>query len=455
MKRRRISALAVMMFLVCGLAACAHIGTYEKREAPETSISTEGVNLAGSRQTVGAKEAETMLTWAVWDIQTTNYWKALAEAYTEAHPDVKIEMVDLGSEDYSSVITTELSVSGAKFDVITIKDMPGYENLMAKSALEPLCRWVEKDGLDVSTYQGITDQLLAEGELYQMPFRSDFWLLFYNKDLFDELGVPYPENDMTIDEYDRLVRRVTRKEGQKRIYGAHYHTWRSTVQLFGILDGRHSILDGTYEFTKPYYEMVKQQEKDGVCRTYVDTNVSQLHYSAAFAAGNTATMNMGSWYINTLLSGLESGAYEKSRCQNWGIVHYPHPEGTKAGTTLGAITGLAISTASEQKDEAWEFIKFAASEKGAEIIARTGTIPAVMSEKVIEILTGLEGFPKDAASREALTTAKIYLEAPYDSRISEINTILDEYHKDIMDGSISIDAGIQKMNEEIAWKSKF
>ena len=75
-----------------------------------------------------------------------------------------------------------------------------------------------------------------------------------------------------------------------------------------------------------------------------------------------------------------------------------------------------------------------------------------MTEKVIEILTGLEGFPKDEASREALTTYRIYLEAPCDSRISEINTILDEYHKDIMDGSISIDDGIQKMNEEIAWR---
>ena len=30
----------------------------------------------------------------------------------------------------------------------------------------------------------------------------------------------------------------------------HYHTWRSAVQLFGVLDGQHSILDGEYDYFK-------------------------------------------------------------------------------------------------------------------------------------------------------------------------------------------------------------
>ena len=137
--------------------------------------------------------------------------------------------------------------------------------------------------------------------------------------------------------------------GDDQIYGSHYHTWRSAVQLFGVLDGQHTILDGNYDFTKPYYEMVKKQEEDGICRTYVDTNASQLHYSAAFSEGNTATMNMGTWYISTLIPSLASGEYDKELCGNWGIVKYPHPEGIEAGTTLGQLTSLAIPTVSDQK----------------------------------------------------------------------------------------------------------
>lgn len=256
---------------------------------------------------------------------------------------------------------------------------------------------------------------------------------------------------MTLEEYDALARSVAKEGfGDEQIYGSHYHTWRSAVQLFGILDGEHSVLDGNYDFTIPYYEMVKKQEEDGICRSYVDTNASQLHYSAAFAEGNTATMNMGSWYMATLMSSLESGEYDSELCGNWGMVKYPHPEGVEAGTTLGTITGLSIPTSSENKDLAWEFIKFASGEEGAAVMASTGNFPAIMTDEVVDIITSLDGFPEDEASKEALTTATIYLEAPYDENISEINTILDTYHKDIMNGDTSIEDGVAKMNEEVS-----
>ena len=75
-----------------------------------------------------------------------------------------------------------------------------------------------------------------DGKLYELPFRSDFWVIFYNKDIFDRAGVEYPTNDMTFEEYDALARRVTDTTFGSEVYGAHYHTWRSAVQLFGILD---------------------------------------------------------------------------------------------------------------------------------------------------------------------------------------------------------------------------
>jgi hypothetical protein len=93
-------------------------------------------------------------------------------------------------------------------------------------------------GIDTAQYVGIIEQITVSGEVYALPFRSDFWLVFYNKDLFDAAGVPYPSNDLTLDEYDALARRVTRGTGANKTYGAHYHTWRSTVQLFGLLDGK-------------------------------------------------------------------------------------------------------------------------------------------------------------------------------------------------------------------------
>lgn len=421
----------------------------EKEETKKEETEKEDA-AAGSAGVSGSDSATTVLKWAAWDLKTATYWQAIADAYTKEHPDVRIEMTDLGSSDYNTVLSTELSGSGSEFDIVTIKDVPGYATLVSKGVLEPLSDRIAADGVDLSLYNGTTEQLTVDNKLYQLPFRSDFWILYYNKDLYDDAGVDYPSNDMTMEEYDALTRSVAKVGfGDEQVYGSHYHTWRSAVQLFGILDGEHSITDGNYDFTKAYYDMVKKQEEDGICRTYVDTNASQLHYSAAFSEGNTATFNMGTWYITTLMSSLASGEYDSELCGNWGLAKYPHPEGVEASTTLGQVTGLSIPTSSKNKDAAWDFIKFAGSEDGAEVIAKTGTFPAIISDEVIDIITGLDGFPQDEASKEALQTTKIYLEAPYDENISQINTILDTYHKDIMNGDISVDEGISKMNEEV------
>ena len=45
-----------------------------------------------------------------------------------------------------------------------------------------------------------------------------------------------------------------------RTYGALLHTWRSTVQLPGIQDGKQTLVDGNYEFLKPWYERALASE---------------------------------------------------------------------------------------------------------------------------------------------------------------------------------------------------
>ena len=379
-----------------------------------------------------APAEEVTLKWAIWDQETTQYWGDIKDAYEASHPGVTIEMVDLGSTDYMTVLATELSGSGSDFDVVTIKDVPGYATLVQKGSILALDDYISKDGVDLSKYAGVTDQVTVDGSLYELPFRNDFWVLFYNKDLFDAKGVAYPTNDMTFDEYDALAREMTDTTFGSQVYGAHYHTWRSAVQLFGVLDGKHTILDGNYDFFKPYYEMVLNQEADGVCRKYTDLKTEGLHYSAAFSGGDVAMMNMGSWFIATMMSNLKSGEYDSSLCGNWGIVKYPHAEGVEPGSTLGTITGLAVTTASDTPDASW------------------GNFPAMMTDEVVDMISGLEGFPTDEASKEALTVSNLYLEVPYAPNVSEINSALDSYHGSIMTGEMSIDDGIAAMNKAVA-----
>ena len=420
----------------------------EDSAAEETPADDGAAEEAPAEDAAASGEAVT-LKWAIWDKDITPYWNALKDAYEAANPNITIEMTDLGSTDYMTVLATELSGSGSDFDVVTIKDVPGYATLVSKNTLEPLDSYISEAGIDLVQYGGVDKQVTVDGSLYELPFRNDFWVVFYNKDLFDAAGVDYPTNDMTFDEYDALARQLTDTTFGSQVYGAHYHTWRSAVQLFGVLDGKHTILDGEYDFFKPYYEMVLNQEKDQVCRNYADLSAEGLHYSAAFSGGDVAMMNMGSWFISTMIASLESGEYDSSLCGNWGIVKYPHAEGVEAGSTLGTITGLAVTSVSEQKDAAFDFVEWVSGAEGAKVMAETGNFPALMNDEVSGIISGLEGFPTDDASKEALTVSNLYLEVPYAENVSAINDILDTYHKSIMNQEITIDEGIAAMNEEV------
>lgn len=460
MRKKIVSVLLTATMLASALAGCSGSDAPQTSDntnntqqdaaqpAQDTSSSASNTDASTSGETTSNGEAIT-LKWAIWDKDITPYWNALKEGYENANPNVTIEMTDLGSTDYMTVLATELSGSGSDFDVVTIKDVPGYATLVSKNTLEPLDSYISAAGIDLSQYGGVDKQVTVNGSLYELPFRNDFWVVFYNKDIFDNANVPYPTNDMTFEQYDEIARQLADPTYGAQIYGTHYHTWRSAVQLFGVLDGQHTILDGNYDFLKPYYEMVLGQEDDSICRNYADLSAEGLHYSAAFSGGDVAMLNMGSWYISTLIASLQSGEYDSSLCGNWGIVKYPHAEGVEAGSTLGTITGLSVTSVSDQKDAAFDFVKWVSGAEGAKVMAETGNFPALMNDEVANIIAGLDGFPTDAESKEALNVSNLYLEVPYAENVSQVNDILDTYHKSIMNREMSIDDGIAKMNEEV------
>ena len=449
MKKRILSTILAMAMVVANITACGSAASTAPAEPAqtETTEAPAAETPAAEAPAAEASDEPVNLKWALWDVSSTVYYQPLIDAYTAAHPNVTIEMVDLGSTDYSTVLGTQLSGSGSDFDVVTIKDVPGYVSLVNKGVLESLNDRISADGVDLSLYNGVTDQVTIDGNLYELPFRSDIWVLFYNKDIFDAAGVDYPTNDMTWEEYDALARSVTDTTPGSEVYGAHYHTWRSTIQLMGILDGKHTAVDGNYDFTKPYYDMVLAQQKDGVCMDYATLKTQGLHYSAAFAQGNVATLNMGSWFIATLIQKIKDGEY--TDCTNWGIVKYPHAAGVEPGSTLSTITGLAVPTSAPNKDAAWDFVKFVSGSEGAEVMASTGNIPAMTNDKIVDLISSMDGFPTDAASKEALVTSHTYLEMPANDKSSEIETVLNEQHDLIMNEETSVDDAIAAMNEGV------
>ena len=430
--RRSFLAAATACGAAAALTACGG-----------SSASSTAASSAAGSTAASAAAGPVTLQWSVWDKESTPYWQAMADGYMASHKDVTIEMVDLGSSDYMTVLATQLAGS-ADLDIVTIKDIPGYANLINLDYLKPLNEVLTRDTGD---FNGTIEQLTAdEGNYYAVPFISSFWVVYYNKDIFDANNIEYPTNDMTMEQWDAKIREVSEKTG---VYGNIYHTWRSTVSLFGILDGKNTIIDGNYDFLKPYYEMILKEQQDGVVPNYGEQKTSGLHYSGAFENGQAAMCNMGSWFLATMQKYNAEASANGVQPVNFGIVKYPHPDGAPAGSTLGTVTSLAINANSTKKEAAADFLNWCASEEAAEALAATGNFPAVSSDKTSEIIASTDGFPNDENSKEALKTTAVYLEMPLSDKASEIETILNTEHDAIMTESETVDEGIANMNEQV------
>lgn len=398
-----------------------------------------GVGMLASGQ---AMAEQVTLNWALWDWSKAPYYQPLIDAYEAKHPDVKVTYTDLGSTDYQTVLQTQLTGGGSDLDVITVKDIPGYANLVRSKLLEDVSGAVD----DPKAYGGMIEGLTVDGGLYALPYRSDFWLLYYNKDIFDKAGVDYPSNDMTMDQWADLAEKLTSGFGSNKVYGSLLHTWRSTVELPAILDGKHTLDGGSYAFLKPYYERVLKLQADGAIPSYASLKTSKTHYSGPFFNGTVAMLPMGSWFIGTQIAKVESG---ESKATNWGLAKYPHPDGVAAGTTASTVTSLGVSVNSKHKEQALDFVKFVAGPEGAAILADTGTIPALRDDNVIAKITSTPGFPSDPGSKEAMKTGQTYLEMPVNLKAAQIEVVLNRAHDEIMTNNVSVDDGLKEMDDGV------
>ncbi|MDR1570329.1 MAG: sugar ABC transporter substrate-binding protein [Oscillospiraceae bacterium] len=392
-------------------------------------------------------EGEKVITVATWDVTTTAYLTVTKDAFEASHPGVKIEYIDLASQDYNQKVSTMLA-GGDSVDVVHVKELSDAANWSEQGYILGLDDKIAETGYDLSHYAGMSECYIDnEGKQVALPYRADYWVLFYNKALFDAAGLEYPTNDLTWDQYAELAEKITSgTEGQDKVYGTHYHTWLSAVANWAVCDGVNTLADGEYSDLAYFYNLVLDLEDKGAAMSFPDLKASGLHYKGAFEAGNVAMLPMGYWFVAQLIADKASGVFDF----DFGFVSVPHLEGVAAGSSFGSPTGASINAASDDPDLAWEYISWLCSEEGAKAFASCGARPAFINDAVAEVMAGADGFPSDEASKAALQPVAVSLEWPTGEKVSAIKTIVNEEHTNIMTREYTVDEGIAAMNERVA-----
>lgn len=436
MRKKQFTAAVMAVVMAAGaLTACGQSGQ------PQSGKTQDGTAQDG-----GSSDGKTVLSVTTWDNESTPQFQAVIDAYEAKNPDVEIKVIDTSADEYNNSVGISLSAAQPDPDVIWIKDMGSMLQMADKEQLLPIDEFIQKDGLDLSVYKGAAEQLQYNGTFYSLPYRNDWYVLYYNKDLFDAAGVEYPSNDMTWEEYYDLAAKLTSGEGGSKVYGSHNHTWQALVTNWAVQDGSRTVVEKDYSFLKPWYEAALSLQDNGYIQDYSTLKTANIHYTSVFKNQQCAMMPMGTWFIATMMQSQAEGETDFK----WGVANIPHPSNTETGYTVGAITPITISRFTDQPDLAWDFIKFAASEEAANILAEQGVFTGIQTDESLNAIASAEFFPEGGGNVEALKYTHYSFDRPLDPQIEEIRTVLNEVHEMIMIHSYSVDEGIKELQERVA-----
>ncbi|MFG1686080.1 ABC transporter substrate-binding protein [Nonomuraea sp. NPDC049269] len=394
----------------------------------------------GSAKSADGGGGNVTLTVTVWNLAKTPEFKALFDAFQQANPTIKIQPVDILADDYAEKVTTMLA-GGDDTDVITMKNVTDYSRYSSRGQLLELTDLAKS--ADTAKLAGL-DAFKVSDKYFALPYRQDFWLLYYNKTYFDKAGVKAPAA-LTWDEYAKLAQQLTKTEGGKKVYGTYQHTWRSVVQAISAAQTGGDQLSGDYSFFADQYATALGLQKAGAALDFGTATSQKSDYRTMFETGATAMMPMGTWYISGILEAKANGKTDV----DWALAPMPQRPGGSGVTTFGSPTAFAVNKKAEHADAAKKFVQFAAGKAGAEAITKMGVVPALQSPEITDTYFSIKGMPTDEVSKKAFSPDKVVLEMPVSEHSSDIDTILKEEHELIMVGDKSAADGIRSMNERV------
>ncbi|MFD7417919.1 ABC transporter substrate-binding protein [Kitasatospora purpeofusca] len=419
MNRRSVLALLAAVAVAAPLAACG--------STPEA--------------TGAADNGPVELTVSVWNMATTPEFKALFDAFHAANPTITVKPVDILAADYPTKITTMLA-AGDTTDVITMKNVIDYSRYAGRGQLKDLTPLATKGEADKLNGLGAFRQ--ENGKYYALPYRQDFWLLYYNKKLFDAAGKPYPTN-LTWDAYADLAKSLTSGTGQNKVYGTYQHTWRSVVQAVAAAQTGGDLLGGDYGFLADQYRNALALQDAGATIDFGTATTQKTGYQSVFENKQAAMLPMGTWFIAKLLADKAAGTTDA----DWALAPLPQRPGTSDVATFGSPTGFAVNKKAGHADAAQKFVEFAAGPEGAKAVTAVGVVPALLTEQTRQAYFALPGMPTDDGSKKAFKPDRVALEMPVGPKTSQIDTILSEEHQLVMTKQKQVDAGIKEMNSRV------
>lgn len=432
MKKKWVKILTAAFTAVL-LTGCGGKQEENNTANQQNQTGQEQETLGSEAQTSEDGEETSKLIISTWEADgSMKYFNKLMEEFQKTYPQYEVELIYTDALQYNDKIITMMA-GGTECDVVFFKDAASLCGCVEKGQVMALNDWLDKSSLDTASYSGLVEALSRDGNVYGMPYRKDNTLIYYNKDLFDNKGVEYPGDGMTLEEF----RETAAKFAGETTYGASTMTWGSLYTVMAARTGKYKLADpDSYDYLIPYYEnILAMQDEDKSFMNFAEQVATGD--ASQWVKGKSAMTWLGTWYTNQIIpSGMSPVDF------NWGVCSLPNDAGSVNENGVGSVTPVSVSKYAQNPEGAWKFIEFACGPEGAKILAEDAILSGYTDDDSIEVISSVEGVPEGYG--DYLNVDVLYLEVEMMPHSGELGALMDQQNSLIMTGSATIDEAVEE-----------
>ncbi|CAG7658964.1 ABC transporter substrate-binding protein [Paenibacillus allorhizosphaerae] len=209
---KRMFMGGIPVFMVLGLTACGSEPVVEKKAVSDAS-----------KQQESKQDPVTLKLYTYQNFTNEEMFNDyIVEPLKKKYPYITVQLI---RSQAGGMTIPDMLAAGDTPDLINgwQAEIKTLENYHLVGDMAPL---VKQNNLDLGRFEPVAidavKALSDKGELYGIPYNQQFNALYYNKDIFDKFGVPYPKDGMTWEEAIELGKKVSHQENGIQYRGLAY-----------------------------------------------------------------------------------------------------------------------------------------------------------------------------------------------------------------------------------------
>lgn len=401
------------------------------------------------------------------------------ELYEFSHPNVKVHITSMQNNNMYGMYMNNGKKKETPYDKLK-KTMQGdnppdfvifnyndLSDLTSNNLLMPLGSLITKDNFDTS---GIAPVVLngmksaaGDNKLYALSPEFNSYALLYNKKIFQNQGVTFPDSKgMSWQQLFQLARRVSSGDGDKRIYGFDFDYYYGGFQYYSLQRDYLSQLPLKI-FNSDKSKMTVDSKAwqsawspivDLVNQKIIPFNVQPPRRQPSkngkynpfqnnmFLMGHLAMTIVNNGQLNNIIQANQQAKnIDGFDGVDWGIAPVPYQAvSPNVGGPVNFMGVMGINAKAQNVDDAWNLMKFVNSDKWAQLKSHS-TYEMVSRTKYIKPLPGakhnydVSAFYSEAPASGDLNPNVFYQKYP---QLGSIMGMGQSKFNQVLQGNVSI-----------------